>query len=336
MKSMAYIMGLCFTLACSSCDRDRLYYASGEQGFVRLNIDWKPSRLEPNGTSAYVFDSESGEAVCKCLISSDPNSIDVPLYPGKYDILVINNTEEELAAIDFVDIDNLNAFRAVISANKEPKYANLLSKTGGDASYRTECGILASALARDIEITPKDIHYYTEKPKTESHEINQTIAVTPERQTELIDIEIKVMNITSAAGAPRSHLTAMCERMNMEKSTKYGNGITYEFVLNNKRVDPDNYKLATITKKLVTFGPEKINNKCVNNHQLIMNFILVNGETHTVTLNVKNLIETSYDGLQTVHKIRAEITLPEAIGNGDGVFDPDIEEWEEIETELPI
>ena len=40
-----------------------------------------------------------------------------------------------------------------------------------------------------------------------------------------------------------------------------------------------------------------------------MNFILVNGETHTVSLNVKDLIETSHDGGQTVHKIRAEVTL---------------------------
>ena len=60
------------------------------------------------------------------------------------------------------------------------------------------------------------------------------------------------------------------------------------------------------------------------------------GETHTVTLDVRDLIKTSHDETQRVHKIRAEITLPEAIGNGDGVFDPDIEEWEEIETELPI
>ena len=128
----------------------------------------------------------------------------------------------------------------------------------------------------------------------------------------------------------------MCESENMEKAIKFGHGITHEFVLNNKRVDPDNYKLATITKQLISFGPEKANGKCLNDHQLVMNFILVNGETHTVSLNVKDLIETSHDGVQTVHKIRAEVTLPEAIGNGDGVFHPEVEEWEEIETELPI
>ena len=190
----------------------------------------------------------------------------------------------------------------------------------------TACDILARALVKAIEITPKDIHYYKEKPATGEHEVSQTIEVTPERQTELIDIEVKVMNITSAAGAPRSHLTAMCESENMEKAIKFGHGITHEFVLNNKRVDPDNYKLATITKQLISFGPEKANGKCLNDHQLVLPFLLVNGEPHTV----------SHDGVQTVHKIRAEVTLPEAIGNGDGAFHPEIEEWEEIEAELPI
>lgn len=99
--------------------------------------NWEPSQLEPNGTSAYVFDNESGKAVCECLISSDPNTIDIPLYPGKYDIMVINNTEEELASIDFTGIENLHTFNAVISANKEPKYANLLSKAEDNNSYLT-------------------------------------------------------------------------------------------------------------------------------------------------------------------------------------------------------
>ena len=101
--------------------------------------------------------------------------------------------------------------------------------------------------------------------------------VTPERRTDLIDIEIKVTNITSTAGAPRTHLTAMCEGMNMETATRYGNSVTHEFVLNNKRVDPDNYRVGTISKKLIAFGPELKNDAYVNKHRLVMHFVLVNG-----------------------------------------------------------
>lgn len=338
MRNMARVAGLCLALACSSCDRDRLYYATEEQGFVRLNVNWQPAQLEPNGISVHVFDHETGKAVGKCRVCSAPNTMDIALPVGKFDLLVVNNTEEELAAINFTGVDKLSTFKACLATSEEPLYSNLLSKAGEitRSTYLTECDILASALARGIEITLRDIHFFKEKPEAGMHEVCRTVEVTPERRTELIDIEIKVTNITSAAGAPCSHLTAMCEGVDMETASKYGNSVTHEFVLNNKRVDPDNYKVGTISKKLVSFGPEQENDACVNRHQLVMHFVLVNGETHTVTLDVRDLIKTSHDETQRVHKIRAEITLPEAIGNGDGVFDPDIEEWEEIETELPI
>ena len=338
MKYIAYTAGLCFALVCSSCDRDRLYYATEEQGIVRVNVNWQPSQLEPNGISAYVFNCEDGKAVGTCRISNNPSTIDIALPVGKFDVLIINNTEEELAAIHFTDIDNLETFKARLSANEEALYSNLCpaSKGASRSAYLTECDILASALAEEIQITPQDIHYYKEKPVAGVYKTSRTVEITPKRQTELIDIEVKVTNITSAAGAPRTLLTAMCEGVNMKMGSKYGNSITHEFVLNNKRIDPNNYKIGTISKKLISFGPEQQNETCVNEHQLIMNFILVNGETLSITIDVHDLIETSYDGTQRIHKIRAEITLPEAIGNGDGVFDPDIEEWEEIETELPI
>ena len=272
MRNIAYIAGLCFALVCSSCDRDRLYYATEEHGFVRLNVNWQPAQLEPNGISVYVFDRKNGKAVGKCRVCSDPNTIDIALPVGKFDLLLVNNTEEELAAINFTDIDNLSTFKACLAANEEPLYSSLLSKAEGTtrSAYLTECDILASALAKEIEISPRDIHYFKEKPAAGAYEISRTVEVIPERRTELIDIEIKVTNITSAAGAPRSHLTAMCEGVNMETASKYGNSVTHEFVLNNKRMDPDNHKVGTISKKLVSFGPEQENDACVNRHQLVI------------------------------------------------------------------
>ena len=79
MRNIAYIAGLCFALVCSSCDRDRLYYATEEHGFVRLNVNWQPAQLEPNGISVYVFDRKNGKAVGKCRVCSDPNTIDIAL-----------------------------------------------------------------------------------------------------------------------------------------------------------------------------------------------------------------------------------------------------------------
>ena len=94
MKTIAYITGFCFTLACFSCNRDGLYYATEEQGFVRLNVNWQPAQLEPNGMSVYVFDHENGKAIGKRQICSDPNTMDLTLPVGKFDLLVVNNNEE--------------------------------------------------------------------------------------------------------------------------------------------------------------------------------------------------------------------------------------------------
>ena len=70
---------------------------------------------------------------------------------------------------------------------------------------------------------------------------------------------------------------------------------------------------------------------------LIMHFVLVNGEDHVVELEVTNLIDSSHDGVQNIHKIRSEIELPVAIGGGgEGPFNPDVEDWESVEVELPI
>ena len=155
MRNIADIAGLCFALVCSSCDRDRLYYATEEHGFVRLNVNWQPAQLEPNGISVYVFDRKNGKAVGKCRVCSDPNTIDIALPVGKFDLLLVNNTEEELAAINFTDIDNLSTFKACLAANEEPLYSSLLSKAGGTtrSAYLTECDILASALAKEIELS---------------------------------------------------------------------------------------------------------------------------------------------------------------------------------------
>ena len=167
MKTIAYITGFCFTLACFSCNRDGLYYATEEQGFVRLNVNWQPAQLEPNGMSVYVFDHENGKAIGKRQICSDPNTMDLTLPVGKFDLLVVNNTEEELAALSFTGTDNLATFKACLAAKEEALYSNLLSKAEGATRsvYLTESDILASALFREIEVTPQDIHYFKERPR---------------------------------------------------------------------------------------------------------------------------------------------------------------------------
>ena len=67
-----------------------------------------------------------------------------------------------------------------------------------------------------------------------------------------------------------------------------------------------------------------------------MEFGLLNGEKHPVSLDVTDAIRVTQGATHKIIHIEVEIELPEVIGNGDGAFDPDLEEWEDIDVDIPI
>ena len=332
MKNILIISALAGVLALSSCWRDDLYYATVDRATVRIEADWTPARLTPNGVSAFVLDSNG--AAFDVVRSNDSRKVDLSLPEGSYSVVVLNNTLDEYRNIESAGTDRLETF-ALMGRAVSPNFTTLGGGTRAE-SFIGEPDTVAGSVVRNIEVTRKMIEYFRTKPHGMEPAPAAVYQTAPTRIISVADIRVHVKGLKYAAGAPRTHLKNLSGGYYLDSDKPHSLQVCHEFVLNNKRVDPDNYKLATITKQLISFGPEKANGKCLNDHQLVMNFILVNGETHTVSLNVKDLIETSHDGVQTVHKIRAEVTLPEAIGNGDGVFHPEVEEWEEIETELPI
>ena len=65
-----------------------------------------------------------------------------------------------------------------------------------------------------------------------------------------------------------------------------------------------------------------------------MNFPLINGKIHTITLDVSEQIER-VDSLH--YRIQTECELPEVISPGTGgSFDTSVEEWEDLEFDIPV
>lgn len=329
------LCALIFTILLISCQRDHLYYATEEKAIVRFHVDWKPSQLEPNGVSAFIFDHNSGKIIGQNQISNNPNQIDIALPVGKYDVVLHNNTEYELNNINFRDITSLASFKALIVSSTESKYKSIQSTQL--SKYTTETDVLAHSLIKAIEITPQEVKYYPERPDNGYFEVSKEIQVAPQRITETIDIEVYVKNITSAAGAPCSQLTNMSSGYWFGEGNKYEELVTHEFILNSRMIDPENPKNGTIRKKFVAFGPHRSKqDKPIQAHQLIMNFTLTNGKKYQVEAYVKDKISVSHNGVNYVNTLRLEIELPESIGNGGGAFDPDVEDWDDVEVELPV
>ena len=318
-----------------SCNRDHLYYSTGSSAAIQFNVDWKQTLLEPNGVSIFSYDHKSGDLVTQSGISSDPNKIEVAHAAGKYDFLLFNDTEYELDNVYFADVENIKTFKILTKGTKAPAYSSL-SKAPGMV-YATETDYIAKESVSNIEITKQDFEYFLTKPDAGDYTIFKNVSATPERITEFIDIELVVKNLTSAAGAPRTHLTNMAAGYLPGIDKKHDQLLTHEFVLNNKVMLSSDAKDGKISKKLVSFGPHRRDKKLLNQHKLIMHFVLINGEDYIIELDVTKLITSSHDGVQHIHKIRTEIELPVVIGDGgDGPFDPDIEDWEDVEIELPV
>lgn len=321
-----------FTVA---CDRDHLYYAYSERATVKINIDWFATNVTPNGVSAYVFPHESQGAFREPIISGVISTIDVELAEGCYDILLINDTEYELNNIDFTKTGSIEEFRALIAANTESKYEGI--STSSNQGFSTDCDDVAYAIIDSVVIDRNDVEYYKDKPNSDTIIVSKVFEAKLKQITEIIDIELKVENINSAAGAPRSHLTNMAGGYVFYNGEKHHGLVTHEFVLNNRTIDPNNPKIGKISKRLVCFGPPMTKEgSFLNTHKLIMKFILNNGDLHPIELELNPLLETKHNGVQFIHKIRSTVTLPETIGNGGGAFDPDIEEWEDVEVGFPI
>ena len=37
----------------TACNRDHLHYSTGSSAAIEFNVDWEPTKLEPNGVSIF-------------------------------------------------------------------------------------------------------------------------------------------------------------------------------------------------------------------------------------------------------------------------------------------
>jgi hypothetical protein len=147
------------------------------------------------------------------------------------------------------------------------------------------------------------------------------------------DIRVHVKGLKYAAGAPRTHLKNLSGGYYLDSDKPHSLQVCHEFVLNNRCFDAEDPRNGTITRQLATFG---LHEETGVRYLMEMEFVLLNGEKHPVSLDVTDAIRVTQGATHKIIHIEVEIELPEVIGNGDGAFDPDLEEWEDIDVDIPI
>lgn len=328
MKKMLSIVCLIGTLLLNSCRRDDLYYATNDRATVRIEADWEPARLTPNGVSAYVFDRD-GNAFGPVVQSSNPGKVDLSLPEGSYQVILLNNTFAEYRNVECAGADKLSTF-ALMASVVSPNFT-LKSDTRTDIFVGVP-DTVAGSVVRNIEIDHKMIEYFRQKPQGQQTTPAVVLPTTPERMISVADIKVHVKGLKYAAGAPRTHLKNLSTGYYPDSGKAHPGCICHEFVLNDRRFDPGSTRDGTIGKELATFGLHESDDI---QYLLNMEFVLINGEKYPITLDVTDGLRVTQDVHEIIH-IEAEIELPEVIGNGDGAFDPNLEEWDDIEIDIPM
>ena len=329
MKNILIISALAGVLALSSCWRDDLYYATVDRATVRIEADWTPARLTPNGVSAFVFDRNG--AAFDVVRSNDSRKADLSLPEGFYSVVVLNNTLDEYRNIESAGTDRLETF-ALMGRAVSPNFTSLGGGTRAE-SFIGEPDTVAGSVVRNIEVTRKMIEYFRTKPHGMEPAPAAVYQTAPTRIISVADIRVHVKGLKYAAGAPLTHLKNLSGGYYLDSDKPHSLQVCHEFVLNNRCFDAKDPRNGTITRQLATFG---LHEETGVRYLMEMEFVLLNGEKHPVSLDVTDAIRVTQGATHKIIHIEVEIELPEVIGNGDGAFDPDLEEWEDIDVDIPI
>ena len=339
-SSIKYICACMLLLSIlSACVRDHLYYSTSAYALVRIDIDWSESALTPNGVSAYIFNNEQG-AYYDTQISSNPNSIDLHLPKGQYNVVLFNNTITELPAVALHGAEFLSSF---LMYAQNAGYESAVKSTN-DAKVRLvkDPNIVAVSTIDKINITEQMTEYYPEIPDhAYETEVEIRYNVTPKHITSIADVNVNVKGLIYAAGAPRALLRNVPGGYIFSNKHTILENVMHEFVLNNRKFYNTAKVDGTISKEFDMFGlhTERSEN---NRYYLDIRFILLDKRVHLVSVDVTDKMEVLLSGKRKRIKIEVDIELPEAEtpeGGGDddeGSFDPSLDPWTDIDVALPM
>lgn len=214
-----------------------------------------------------------------------------------------------------------------------PNFTSLGGGTRAE-SFIGEPDTVAGSVVRNIEVTRKMIEYFRTKPHGMEPAPAAVYQTAPTRIISVADIRVHVKGLQNMPrGAPPHPPEESFGRL----LPRFGQAA---FAAGLPRVraeqpllrceDPRN---GTITRQLATFG---LHDETGVRYLMEMEFVLLNGEKHPVSLDVTDAIRVTQGATHKIIHIEVEIELPEVIGNGDGAFDPDLEEWEDIDVDIPM
>ena len=309
----------------SSCIYDDYSGCPKKDGrkMVRINVDWHLFDKEvPTGMTVMVFPWSGGAP--QTVLTNEITHADFSLEPGKYRILVFNQSTTEFGTLDFLGMDSYETARAVVQHTTSRWYSR-----GDDEQIGVEPEWLASDKLDEFEV---------------SGDFSE-VTLTPKNVLSQIHVSVKVPGIKNLRYV-RGSLTGISEGFLLGQGKPLLSKVTYLLESWTKSVDENEATLGTLKASVKCFGlPETVSPDAENN-QLSLSALLIDNKTqvdHQFAVGDKFKKDENSSELGYTVSLHVDVQMPQPLPEvkpsegSSGGFDVTIQDWdkpEDIDIEL--
>lgn len=290
---------------------------------VRINVDWRLFDKEvPTGMTVMVFPWSGGAP--HTALTNDITHADFFLEPGKYHVLVFNQSTTEFGTLEFQGMDSYETARAVVLHTTSRWYSR-----GDNELIGVEPEWLASDKLDEFDVSGD----YSEA------------TLTPRNVLSHIQVNVKVPSIGYLRYV-RGSLTGISEGFLLGQGKPLQSKVTYLLETWTKSVDENDATLGTLKASVKCFGLSETTHPDAEDNQLSLSALLIDNKTqidHQFVVGDKFQKDENSSELGYSVSLHVDVKLPKPLPEvepsegSSGGFDVTIQDWgkpEDIDMEL--
>ena len=290
---------------------------------VRINVDWRLFDKEvPTGMTVMVFPWSGGAP--HTALTNDITHADFFLEPGKYHVLVFNQSTTEFGTLDFQGMDSYETARALVLHTTSRWYSR-----GDNELIGVEPEWLASDKLDEFDV---------------SGDFSE-VTLTPRNVLSHIQVSVKVPSIGYLRYV-RGSLTGISEGFLLGQGKPLQSKVTYLLETWTKSVDENDATLGTLKASVKCFGLSETTHPDAEDNQLSLSALLIDNKTqidHQFVVGDKFQKDENSSELGYSVSLHVDVKLPKPLPEvepsegSSGGFDVTIQDWgkpEDIDMEL--
>lgn len=294
-----------------------------DRKMVRINVDWHLFDKEvPTGMTVMVFPWSGGAP--HTVLTNEITHADFSSEPGKYRVLVFNQSTTEFGTLDFLGMDSYETARAVVQHTTSRWYSR-----GDDELIGVEPEWLASDKLDEFEV---------------SDDFSE-VTLTPKNVLSQIQVSVKVPGIKNLRYV-RGSLTGISEGFLLGQGKPLLSKVTYLLESWTKSVDENEATLGTLKASVKCFGLPETASPDAENNKLSLSALLIDNKTqvdHQFAVGDKFKKDENSSELGYIVSLHVDVKVPKPLPEvkpsegSSGGFDVTIQDWgkpEDIDMEL--